>query len=228
MKATIKKNSCSIHLHFVTTIFALIVCNTLSAFSAPEINASADKIVVTNYLPQDYKTDGTVSYQIEIQSALDDAAGTGTTVIFPAMDYLIDENGFQIGSHLTLSMYGAIFRVSGSAKVDGQVFLGEGITDVQFFGGEVVGRNDIWPDGVNIRGVNLKGPVQRIRIRDMYFHDLSSAGIGIYATANSMASDIWVNDVIVDNCCNFYGDYLSERVGPEPGSEREDQGSVAF
>ena len=144
------------------------------------------------------------------------------------MIYAIDEQGFRIGSNLTLSMYGALFRVADSCESDGQVFRGDRVTDVNLFGGEIAGRNDVWPEGVNIRGVELKGPVQRVRIRDMNIHDLSSNGIGLFAAADSMAADVWVSDVIIDNCCNTYGDYLSDRVGPEPGSVREDQGSIAF
>ncbi len=208
----------------LTLFFALM---PVPALPVPAVE-SGRVIAIVDYLPADFVTDGSISYQSDIQAALDAAAGTGATVVFPAMTIAVDENGFRIGSNMTLSMTGALFQVADSCASDGQVFRGDGVTDVNLFGGEIVGRNDLWPEGVNIRGVELNGPVQRIRIRDMTIHNLSSNGIGLFAAADSMAADIWVRDVIVDNCCNTYGDYLSERVGPEPGSEREDQGSIAF
>ncbi len=198
------------------------------ALSNPAPSTDAAHVSVVDFLPEDFAVDGSVSYRSEIQHALDSAAGRGATIVFPPMIYAVDESGFRLGSNITLSLYGAVFQVADSCKNDGQVFWGENVTDVQILGGEIAGRNDTWPDGVNIRGIYLTGAVQRIRIRDMNIHDLSSNGIGVFASADSMASDIWVTDVVIDNCCNRYGDYLSERVGPEPGSVREDQGSIAF
>ena len=207
---------------YVCLFFALLLCNGLSA------QPQSGSLLIADYLPDNYKTDGSVNYQKEIQLALNTTAGSGKTVVFPAMVYAVDETGFHIGSNMTLSMYGAVFQLVDSCKNDGAVLSGDNIADVQFFGGTIIGRNDIWPDGLNIRGINLTGAVQRIRIRDMNFRDLSSNGIGVFGAQDSMAADIWLQDVIIENCCNTYGDYLSERVGPEPGSVREDQGSVAF
>lgn len=216
--------------------FFVIIASAFSSLlhaddgAPPGLNTmtSQGHISVADFLPPGYVADGSISYQAEIQQALDAAVGRGATVLFPPMVYAVDETGFRIGSRMTLSLYGAVFQVADSCKNDGQVFWGENVTDVRIFGGEIAGRNDVRAEGVNIRGVRLSGAVQRIRIRDMSIHDLSSNGIGVFAAADSMASDIWVTDVIVDNCCNRYGDYLGERVGPEPGSVREDQGSIAF
>ena len=91
-----------------------------------------------------------------------------------------------------------------------------------------MGRNDAWPEGVNIRGVYLTGRVANVRVRDLHLHDLSSNGIGVFGDPDHPARDVWVSDVVVENCCNRYGDYLSERPGPEKGSTREDQGLIAL
>jgi len=62
----------------------------------------------------------------------------------------------------------------------------------------------------------------------MHLHDLSSNGIGVFGDPKQPIRDVWVSDVVIENCCNRYGDYLSERVGPEKGSIRQDQGLIAF
>ena len=222
------RNACLNKVATVSCVVLLMFAFALCSLGTLRANPLSDHFSITDFLPQDYKTDASVSYQPEIQKALDAAAGTGKTVVFPPMSYAVDETGFRIGSNMTISMYGAVFQLPDSCKNYGNVFSGHNVTDVQFFGGTIVGQNNKWSKGVNIRGIKLTGAIKRIRIRDMVFRDLSSNGIGIFSAADSMAADIWVNDVIVENCCNTYGDYLSERVGPEKGSVREDQGSVAF
>lgn len=185
-------------------------------------------VMVTDYFPDSYVKDGSVSYQKEIQKAIDIAAETGAVIIFPPMIYSIDETGFKISSNTTLSMYGAIFKLKESCKSDGYVFWGENVSNVYLKGGEFFGRNDIWAEGINIRGIYITGKSSNIHISDIYIHDLSSNGIGIFGEPENNIKDIWVTNVIIDNCCNTYGDYVSERHGPEPGSEREDQGLIAF
>lgn len=37
-----------------------------------------------------------------------------------------------------------------------------------------------------------------------------------------------MTDCVIEDSCNRYGDYLSPKPGPEPGSVREDQGLVCF
>ena len=66
-----------------------------------------------------------------------------------------------------------------------------------------------------------------IRIHGMTFRDLSSNGIGIFGTEAQPIENVWVRDVVTDNCCKRYPDYLSGEK-PEKGSVREDQGDVAF
>ncbi|HEX3870794.1 MAG TPA: right-handed parallel beta-helix repeat-containing protein, partial [Pirellulales bacterium] len=99
---------------------------------------------------------------------------------------------------------------------------------VNFVGGEIVGRNDVWPDGVNIGGIKLLGASKNIRIYDTRMRDLSSVGIGIFGSEDQPASNVQVTNVVTDNCCNKYGDYVSGRPGPEKGSKREDQGGICF
>jgi len=187
-----------------------------------------DVLSVADFLPKGYVTDGTISYQDKLQKAIDAAAQENGTLVFPPIVYRLDESGLRIHSNLTLWMYGAVFQIDGRCNTDGQAFLGHNVEKVRFLGGEIVGRNDVWPTGVNIRGIYLTGQLKNIRIQDMYIHDLSSNGIGIFGEQEKLACEVWIKDTVVENCCNYYGDYLSQKPGPEKGSERKDQGLIAF
>lgn len=198
---------------------------------ASETNhASATRAVstvdVADFLPKNYVRDGTVSYQDRIQTAIDEAARTSAPLVFPAITYAVTEKGWQLRSGVTLRMHGAVFRLGAECREDGAMFHGRDVTGVTLIGGEVVGRNDVWQDGVNIRGVLITGRSDRIRIHQMHMRDLSSNGIGIFGDADNPIRDVWVQDVIVENCCKRYADYLSGEKG-EPGSQREDQGDIA-
>jgi hypothetical protein len=186
------------------------------------------QLIVTDFLPQGYVKDGSVNYSQEIQGAIDRAAVLKTTLVFPAMTYLVNEQGLTLRSDITLSMYGARFLIDANSAGDGQVFFGQDISNLNMFGVEIAGGKTRWPDGVNIRGIYLRGKSRHVRLRDMYIHDISSNGIGVFGDEGNPARDIWVQDVVVDNGCNYYGDYMSERPGPEAGSVREDQGLIAF
>ena len=190
--------------------------------------AAAD-IAVSDYLPEDFVTDASVSYMPQVQEALETAANEGATVVFPAGQFLIDNPaGLRVGSDTRLEMHGATFVLAEGLAEDGQVFRGEGVHNVRFVGGAVVGKRDAWDPGTNIAGIRLYGACSGIRITDMRFEDLSSNGIGLFGGEDQRITDVRVRDVVVRNCCNFYGDYLSERKGPAEGSVREDQGGVAF
>jgi parallel beta-helix repeat protein len=191
-------------------------------------NTPANSIYVTDFLPENYVTDGSVNYQEYIQKAFDAAIEKKLPLVFSPITYLVNEQGLKIGSNLTITMYGAVFIVDENCHTDGQVFTGSDIKNVNIFGGEIAGRNDKWEEGVNIRGILITGQSGNIRIKDLYIHDLTSNGIGLFGDEDLPVSDVWVTDTYIDNCCNFYGDYESEKPGPEPGSVREDQGSVAF
>lgn len=186
---------------------------------------------MTGFLPNGYVTDGSVCYQAQIQKAIDSAALTGGEVIFEPMIYRIDDPvGLRVQSNLTLRMEGATFHLSNGCAADGQLFLGQDVSNLRFSGGTVVGRNDVWPEGINIRGIHFTGECKNIQIRDMHIRNLSSNGIGIFAEdAEHPATDIRILDTIIDNCCNKYGDYQAKtNRGPEKGSAREDQGLIAM
>lgn len=216
-------------LFSATILFmALFLSDSLAEITSRGVTASPSIISVTEFLPKNYVKDGSVSYQKQLQRAIDAAVARKCNLLFPPMVYRVDETGLRVGSHLTLSMYGAVFQLDSLRRKDGQVFYGHDVTNVNFWGGTIIGQRDKWPSGVNIRGIHLTGKSKNIRIRDMTIRNLSSNGIGVFGDPRNPAEDIWVTDVVVENCCNYYGDYLSNRVGPEKGSTRKDQGSVAF
>ncbi len=195
--------------------------------------APSGAVDVTQHLPDGFVRDGSVDYHRHLQAAIDEAKQQGRPIIFPPMVYrLSDPAGLRVHSGLTLHMRGARFVWDETIDADGQAFVGEDVSDVTFVGGEIVGRNDRWESGVNVRGLLLTGTSQRIRVQEMVFRDLSSNGIGLFGNDDdSPMKDVWVVDTIIDNCCNVYGDYQApkgELHGPEKGSDRKDQGSVAF
>lgn len=220
------------------TALILCLCATSSktcfaqAAAAQTTNANRPEVVVTDFLPRDFVTDGSISYQPLLQKALDEAAQTKRNIIFPPIVYRLDNPaGLRLHSNTTLRLHGATFLLAETCGEDGQAFLGEHVSDVQFLGGEIRGRNDVWPLGVNIAGIRLTGPCERIRIRDMHIRDLTSNGVGLFATSDKPARDVWLCDTIIQNGCNHYGDYTAppgEPRGPEKGSTRQDQGLVAF
>ena len=213
-------------IHLFLILFCSIFVGYLSGYA--QTYKSYRQIVVTDFLPAGYVTDGTMNYATEIQTAIDSASSLKTTLVFPSMTFLVNEQGLRLRSNITLSMYGAKFLIDENSAADGQVFFGQDIVNLNMFGGEIAGGKTKWPDGVNIRGIYITGRSQNIRIRDMYIHDISSNGIGVFGDEENPARDIWVTDVVMHNGCNYYGDYMSERPGPEPGSVRHDQGLVAF
>ncbi|MBI3462095.1 MAG: hypothetical protein HY000_03410, partial [Planctomycetes bacterium] len=217
------------------TVLALFsVCSLSSGLlAAAQDRPAADAIVVSDFLPAGYVRDGSVSYQAELQAALDAAAGTGRQIVFPPMTYLLNSAaGLRVASDMTLWMHGARFVLSPKIREDGQAFRGQAVRNLRFFGGEIIGRNDQWPLGTNVRGIYLTGECRHVRIADMVIRDSSSNGVGVFgADADHTAGDVWLLDTVIDHCCNVYGDYQApagELRGPEKGSVREDQGSVAF
>lgn len=213
----------------------IITAATVLAPAPPvPVAAAAEMPVHTgSFLPDDCVTDGSVCYQDELQQALDAAADSGGEIVFAPMVYRIDDPaGLRVSSGMTLRMQGAVFQFSDRCSEDGRLFLGEEVADLTFEGGTIVGRNDVWPEGVNIRGICLNGECRHIRIRGMHMRDLSSNGVGVFGTdADHPATDVWVTDCVIDHCCNYYGDYKAPppvRRGPEKDSLREDQGLVAM
>ena len=194
----------------------------------PRPPAGREALTVADFLPAGYATDGSVSYQSQVQKAIDAAAREGRVLIFPPMIFKLDETGLQLRSRSTLWLHGAVFRLDAGCKKKGHAFFGHDVKDVQMIGGEIVGRNDVWPDGVNIRGVYITGASSNVRISEISMRDLSSNGVGVFGSAKTLIRDVWLSDLVIENCCNRYGDYVSEKPGPEKGSKREDQGLVAL
>jgi len=191
--------------------------------------AESDTVRVTDFLPNGYVTDGSVCYQTAIQKAMDQAAARHQQLTFRPMIYRIDDPaGLRLHSGTTLSLHGAVFRVSASAKADGQVFLGQDVTDVTLLGGEIAGQRDSWPDSVNISAIRIRGRSGRIRVRDTYVHDMSSNAVGVFGTADQPITHVWVHGLLAQRCCNKYTDYLLPNQGPAKGSTRMDQGTIAL
>jgi hypothetical protein len=159
--------------------------------------------------------------------AIDAAVEAGLTLRFPAMTIAADQEGWKLASKASLDMRGTTFLLPESCDRDGAVFAGKDVQDITMIGGEIIGRNDAWKDGVNIRGLHFSGLSARLRVREMSFKNLSSNGIGLFGSEEAMIHDVWIEDVIVENCCKRYPDYLSKEKS-ESGSVREDQGDVAF
>jgi hypothetical protein len=105
------------------------------------------QLTVTDFLPKAFVKDGSVNYAKEIQKAIDKAGELKTTLVFPAMTYLVDEKGLTLRSNLTLSMYGAKFLVDKNFAADGQVFFGQDIVNLNMFGGEIAGGLNYWSLG---------------------------------------------------------------------------------
>ena len=169
-------------------------------------------------------------HQQSIQKILD-AAGDGPVLFrfLPGDYHLPDPAGLRVPPHATLVMTGARFHLAREMAEDGQVFLLDGVSDVAFQDGEIFGQRDNWDPGVNIAGIRMRGAVSDIRVHGMRFRDLSSNAIGIFASSkDDPARDIIIRGIRADNCCNYYGDYLQPDSGPAPGSQREDQGSIAM
>ncbi|HTU24026.1 MAG TPA: hypothetical protein VMF30_01435, partial [Pirellulales bacterium] len=161
---------------------------------------------VAEFLPAGFVRDGSKSYQAELQRAIDEAAAAGLPLVFPAATYKIDERGLQLRSGSTLWMQAARFELDADRRADGQAFLGRDVTGVHLVGGEIVGHNEAWPAGTNIRGIHLTGKVADIHISETRIRELSSTGIGIFGSEAEPARDVWISDVVVDHCCNNYAD----------------------
>ncbi|HQK77935.1 MAG TPA: hypothetical protein PKZ25_17200, partial [Candidatus Hydrogenedentes bacterium] len=65
---------------------------------------SGPSVLVTDFFPKGYATQGELSYQQEIQNAIEAAAERKQSVLFPPMVYKLDESGVRLHSHLTVWM----------------------------------------------------------------------------------------------------------------------------
>jgi hypothetical protein len=146
---------------------------------------------------------------------------------FPPGIYSIEE-GIFLHSNMVFQAYGAEFTMYEVPKNDGYFFIGKDIKNFKFIGGVLKGRRDIWPDSVNIRGFFIIGNSENITLENISIFDLSSNGIGIFGSKTTPIRFVIVRNVVIDNCSNKYNDYLEPSPGPVPGSNREDQGNIAF
>jgi hypothetical protein len=74
---------------------------TLSALIVTALSVGAeasDTLSVVDFLPDGYVSDGRVSYQREIQRAIDTAADEHRPLVVPPLWFLVDESGIQLRS----------------------------------------------------------------------------------------------------------------------------------
>lgn len=88
------------------------------------------------YFPPGYTTNGSVSYQAELQKAVKYAAKWQLALVFPSMTYLLDnENGLELFSNMDIDLRGVVLKTSSNMNNDGQVLFGENIQNVKISGG---------------------------------------------------------------------------------------------
>ncbi|MDX9971379.1 MAG: right-handed parallel beta-helix repeat-containing protein [FCB group bacterium] len=165
-----------------------------------------------------------------IQGRLDEGLGGARVFRFAPGEYVLtDPAGLRVPGGATLLMDGARFLLDETIAADGQAFLLKDASNVTIKGGEIVGRRDKWPDSVNVAGVRAFGGGRNLRIEDLTCRDLSSNAVGVFgASGEAPYRNVSLRGVAGINCCNIYVDYLLPNKGTAPGSEREDQGTVAF
>lgn len=168
-------------------------------------------------------------HQRTIQDAITKAGPGQHTIVFAPGEYTFtDPAGIRIPGNCTVRLEDARILWSEAVEADGQTFLLEGVSNVQFVGGEIVGRRDVWDPGVNVAGIRATGACRNLQITDLVCRDLTSNAFGFFGTVETPMTEIELRNVRGYNCCNVYGDYLSEQTGPAKGSLREDQGTVAM
>ena len=121
------KSTCHHPTTALITFLSLCMVGLLSP--TPVQATDAVPIHVTGFLPSGYVSDGSVSYQTEIQKAIDSVALSGGEIVFAPITYRIpDAVGLRVHSNLTLRMEGATFLLDEKCAADGQLFLGENVT----------------------------------------------------------------------------------------------------
>ncbi len=169
-------------------------------------------------------------HQQWIQEKMDGTEGIAPTFVFAPGEYVISNpNGLLVPEGATLIMEGARFSLAEKMTADGQCFLLDHVSNVSFRGGEIIGSRDTWDRGTNIGGIRVLGDVESVKIADMTFKNLSSNAVGVFGESDEKPiRDVTLKNVVAVNCCNYYGDYLQPDSGPAKGSDRKDQGTVAF
>jgi len=98
--------------------------------------------------PYNAKGDGSTNDTAAIQAAVDDAKGTGGTVIVPSGTYLINPvasngAGIRLGSDMTLLLQpGAILQAMSTSTSDHVVLLVSGCEGVNIVGGTLIGNRN--------------------------------------------------------------------------------------
>ena len=200
---------------FMAVVFALICCARASV---------ADRVPIGPFDPE-----ASADHQRMLQEAFD-AAGSGhhVFVVVPGAYSFTDPKGVRLPGDCIVILQGARFVWAKDVSEDGQTFLLDGVSNVAIEGGEIIGRRDVWDPGVNVAGLRATGDCHGIQITDLTCRDLTSNAFGFFGKEDAPMSGVTLVRVRGTNCCNYYGDYLSERTGPAPGSVREDQGTVAM
>ncbi|MEI7684188.1 MAG: hypothetical protein WCL32_04120 [Planctomycetota bacterium] len=150
------------HARIVTLVATLLFGTFVFGQPAvvPEVRPTAPALSATEFLTAGYVKDGSVSYQRELQQAIDAAASSGRTLVFPGMIYRLDETGLALRSNLTLALEGAIFRFDDACRADGQAFLGQDVVHVNIQGGGDHGftaGNTVVVKGYSAGNVDLNG-----------------------------------------------------------------------
>ena len=168
--------------------------------------------------------------QQKIQECLDEAQEHPCTFRFAPGEYLLtDPKGVCIPDGCTLLMTGAHFILDKEMVEDGQAFLLKDVSNITIDGGEIVGARDAWDKGTNIAGIRVTGNVGNLHINNLVCRDLSSNAVGVFGKDDETPiRNVILENVTGINCCNIYVDYMQENKGPVPGSDRKDQGTVAF
>lgn len=167
-------------------------------------------------------------HQAWIQERLDNS-GLNRFLFAPGEYHLTSPSGLRIPDGVTLLMDGASFILSEELSEDGQAFLLESVSNIVMKGGAIIGARETWDPGTNIAGVRVVGKSSNIHIDNLFCKNLSSNAIGVFGgEGDHIISNVHLTHITGINCCNTYVDYLQPNKGPVPGSEREDQGTVAF
>jgi len=204
---------------------AFILFSSLAGFS---LIGHAAELAQVDIGP--YSADDALDHQSWIREAFKKNAGRRTVFRFAPGEYqLVSAKGFAIPEGATLLMEGATFVFSKDIQEDGEAFLIRSVSNINIKGGEIVGRRDFWDPGVNVAGIRIVGNVENVLVESLTCRELTANGVGVFGESDTKPiRNISLSRITTVNCCNSYGDYLSDKKGPAPNSERKDQGNVAF
>ncbi len=215
-------------LYAALMAFYLIACQAVESVQAAtprQGTVSGTEIIIGPFLEVPVE-----NHQKRIQEIMDRAKGPYRYFTFAPGDYtLTDPRGILVPSGATLRMEGVRFHLPASMHKDGQAFLLNDVAGIDWSGGAIIGQREQWAPGTNVAGLRIVGKCHDIRIRNLTCSKLSSNAIGVFGKSDeNPIRNVTLLQVTGRQCCNRYGDYLSDQPGPAEGSERKDQGTVAF